>query len=129
MFLLDSDVLIWHLRNRADVVALLQDLTDEGPLMISVLTRFELLQGVWPKDRARTLELLNALEGLPVDQRTADLAGRVSRQHRDGGFAVGPVDCLISATAMIWDLTVVTFNLKDYRLPGLRVYPRMPQPA
>lgn len=94
--------------------------------MTSVLTRFELLQGARPEHVTATLELLNALEPLPIDRRIADIAGRVSRHYRDTGWTIGPVDCLIAATAMVRDLVVVTFNRKHYRAPGLRVYEDMP---
>lgn len=129
MFLLDSDVLIAHLRGKREVVAFLRDLTEEGPLMISVLNRFEILQGARPHDLERTRDLLDNLESLPVDRRIVDLARRVSRHYRSTGWTIGPGDCLLAATAMIHDLVVVTFNRKHYRAPGLRVYRDMPLPG
>lgn len=129
MFLLDSDVLIAHLRGKREVVTFLRDLTEEGPLMISVLNRFEILQGARAHDFDRTRDLLDNLESLAVDRRIAGLAGRVSRHYRSTGETIGPVDCLLAATAMIHDLVVVTFNRKHYRAPGLRVYRDMRLPG
>jgi len=49
MYLLDTDVVIWHLRNRSKIVALVESLSGAGRLGISALTRLEV--GVGTKER------------------------------------------------------------------------------
>jgi predicted nucleic acid-binding protein len=39
--LVDTDVVIWHLRNRSEIVALVKSLSQAGQLGISALTRLE----------------------------------------------------------------------------------------
>lgn len=41
MHLLDADVVIWHLRNKSEIVALVKSLSQAGRLGISALTRLE----------------------------------------------------------------------------------------
>jgi predicted nucleic acid-binding protein len=45
MHLLDTDVVIWHLRNKSEIVALVESLSQAGRLGISGLTRLEVRIG------------------------------------------------------------------------------------
>jgi predicted nucleic acid-binding protein len=45
-FLLDSDVVIWHLRGRAEVVELVLTLVRRGRVGLSAITRAEVLLGM-----------------------------------------------------------------------------------
>lgn len=124
MFLLDSDVLIWHLRGKPHGLVALSSLLDEGPLCASTLTRYEVLRGAFPHERSATLALLDALETIDVDTHIADLGGTLWKTYRERGRELGAVDSLLAATALRHDLTLVTLNLKDFPMPELRVYGR-----
>ena len=43
MHLFDTDVVIWHLRNKSEIVALVESLSQAGRLGISALTRLEVM--------------------------------------------------------------------------------------
>ncbi|HET9016510.1 MAG TPA: type II toxin-antitoxin system VapC family toxin [Thermomicrobiaceae bacterium] len=59
---------------------------------------------------------------MTVVERFGILRGALPRQHRN---QIGDLDPLIAATALSHDLTLVTRNLRDYRLvPGLALYER-----
>lgn len=53
MHLLDTDVVIWHLRNKSEIVALVESLSQAGRLGMSVLTRLEVGVGVVSKNIAQ----------------------------------------------------------------------------
>ena len=57
-FLLDSGILILQLRNQPGYIALLEQLSDQGILFISTMTRFEILQGMKERERKKTFETL-----------------------------------------------------------------------
>ncbi len=124
MYLLDSDVVINHLLGRASVSGLLDELVEEGPLYTSALTRFEVLQGMRPNEAFQTLRLLNSLETVEVDSPVADKAAAFYQRYHRERPGIGGIDFMIAATALVHDLTLVTFNLKDYPQPELRVYGR-----
>lgn len=68
-YCLDSDVVIWHLRNtkrRSTVTAFLESLARSGRLVCSTLTVAEVLQGTRPDEEARTRNFLGALEDRAV---------------------------------------------------------------
>jgi len=67
-------------------------------------------------------ELLADLTVYPYAKETAILAGRVSGEQQAQGTTVPFGDLLIGATALVLGFTVLTDNLRHFRLiPGLRV--------
>jgi len=122
-YLLDSNVLILHLRERPEITALLTQWGKEGALYISVATRTEILAGMRAQEEKRTMDLLNSLENLAVDEAIADQAGRLIYQYARQGIQFSFPDALIAATALFHDLTLVTTNPRHFPVPDLRLYP------
>ncbi|MDH7485995.1 MAG: type II toxin-antitoxin system VapC family toxin [Anaerolineae bacterium] len=122
-YLLDTNVLILHLRKRPQITALLTRWGEEGALYISVVTRTEILAGMHPHEEERTMELLDSLTNLAVDKAIADHAGRLIYQYARQGIQLSFPDALISATALHHDLTLSTTNPKHFPMPELRLHP------
>lgn len=79
-----------------------------------------------PEVRARReafiSELLNDLEVYPYTQETALLAGRLDGEQQSRGVTIPFSDLLIGATALTLGYSVMTVNLRHFRLvPGLSV--------
>jgi predicted nucleic acid-binding protein len=102
---------------------------ESTPLYLSVITLGELRQGVerirYRGDRAqastleRWLQRVTAVYSdaiLPLEEDTADIWGRLRVPH-----AENPLDKQIAATALLYDLTVVTRNTVDYESTGVRL--------
>jgi predicted nucleic acid-binding protein len=106
--LLDTDVLIDHLRGHRRLRLLDPDLT------ISVVTRCELF-AARSVDEPILRQTLGVLEEIPVDRAIAESAGRV---RRTTGIPVP--DALIAATALEHGMSVMTRNRRHFELvPGL----------
>ena len=108
--LVDSDVLVDHLRGRVRFVA------GRNEVHVSTINRAELLAGR-STDEARVRLLLTAMIEIPVDAAIAERAGRIRRASQ----ARLP-DALIAATAIEHGLTLVTRQSSGFQgIRGLRV--------
>lgn len=118
-FLLDSDVVIWHLRGKATVVELVLTLARRGRIGLSAITRAEVLLGMREPERALTLRFLDSCETLPVLAATADRAGEIFRSFRSQGITLSLPDALIGATALLASVPLYTCNPRRYPMPDL----------
>ncbi len=121
--LLDTNILILHFRNRLDVTALLAQWETTGYLYISVATRTEILAGMHPHEKQKTMMLLASLNSLPIDETIADKAGRLIYQYARQGVQISFPDAQIAATAIHHNLTLVTTNAKHFPMPELKLQP------
>lgn len=126
MMLVDTDVLIWHLRGYPQATRRLDEL---GALTLSAVSYFEVLQGM--RNKAELVAVKKMLERrsatlLPVTEaitlRAIELMETITLSH---GLQMG--DALIAATALDHGLPVLTANLKHFSaVNGLRVEAFLP---
>jgi tRNA(fMet)-specific endonuclease VapC len=127
MYLIDTDVVASYLNGRPTEVTLLQQLLPAG-LALSTVTYGELYEGIlYGRDPARQLagfrRFLHGVRVLDVNRRIARHFGRIRGALRQQGLLLPAPDLLIGATALAYDLTLVTRNLRHFqRVPGLRIY-------
>ncbi len=117
-YLLDTNVLVFHLRGEHNVPALLDRWSQSHELYISVATWVEILAGMHPREEDATMHLLHSLTTISVNPPIADRAGRMIYTHARKGFQVSFPDALIAATALEHDLTLVTTNAKHFAMLG-----------
>jgi tRNA(fMet)-specific endonuclease VapC len=125
-YLLDSSVLIQHLRSHQPTSDLLLRLALDGTLGIAAISRTEILAGMREKERGMTMRLLDAVACYPLDREVADSAGELLRRHRHAGTTLDVPDAIIAATALVHDLVLVTYNPGHFPTPELRRYGGMP---
>ncbi len=128
-YLLDSGVLIRHLRRHHPTTELLSDLALEGQMGIATITRVEILEGMREHERQSTMRLLNSLVSYPLDNSIADLTGEYIRRYRAQGVTLDKPDAIIGATAVQHNLVLATYNTRHFPMPELRLYQEMPGPA
>lgn len=119
--LLDTGILIRHLRNRPGYRELMGRLADEGQLHIASFTRLEVIRGMHDHEREATLALLDALRTCPLDARTADQAGEMIRAWQKKGVIISGPDAVIAASALRCRAALVTTNPKHFPIPELTV--------
>lgn len=121
-YLLDSCVLIRHLRSHQPTTDLLSELALEGQLGIATISRVEIIEGMREHERERTLRLLDALNCYPLDIPVADLSGEFISRYRATGVVLDKPDAIIGATAVHHGLVLVTYNSKHFPMPELHLY-------
>lgn len=126
-FLLDTDVLIWHLRGHEPTGELMKELGSEQPLGCSALSVFEVWSGVRAKEETATRQLISVLYKIPVDDEIAFKAAEYWREFRRQGVTLGQADVLIAATAHVLNLIIITYNRDHYPMKDIELYDPMPQ--
>lgn len=122
-FLLDTDICIFALKHRAEVLSQLQNLSPSD-VAISAMNEAELrygaLNSLEPARRTKDVEaFLGPLTVLPFDSEAA--AEHFTLRMALKSKPIGERDLLIASVAMAHRLTVVTHNQREFgRVPGLR---------
>lgn len=128
-YLLDTSVLSALSPGRADQGATLSSwlLVTLPRLHISTVTIFEIVQGVEKLRRVGAVDRAHAIEQwlnatlsqfgdrvLPLDTEVARGAGRLADWAIGRGINPGAPDIMIAATAVVHDLTLLTYNMKHF---------------
>lgn len=126
-YIIDADFAIQALAGRSPAAAAVRDLSSTG-ISISFVTLGEIYEGAFnspnPQPRLDTFRrFLSAFDILnlndPIMERFAEIRALLRRR----GEIISDFDIIIGATALHYDLTVLTFNLRHLqRIPDLRVY-------
>lgn len=120
-YLLDSDVLIWHLRGKPKIKELVISLGKLALLYCSALTVAEIEAGMLKGEEQTTRQLINGLQVQNVDSSIAMKAGQFIRTYRSKGQTLDIVDSVIAATAVIKNLVLVTANARHYPMPEIKL--------
>lgn len=123
-YLLDTGIVLRHLRGNRRVVTLLRTLGRTERLSISVITRLEVYAGMHEEERQVTQKLLSRFLTYNLDAAVADRSGELVRHMRSREYMLSIPDTIIAATAVQHHLIPITLNQKDFAgTPGLSLYP------
>ena len=114
MILVDSDVLIAHLRGVDAARDWLIDARTDGLLAISVVSIAELVGGRRTAERREVWRLLAAFRVEPATEVIARRAGDLIRRYRRSHNGIGLGDYLIAATADVKGLHLATLNVRHF---------------
>jgi predicted nucleic acid-binding protein len=119
MILVDSDVLIAHLRG-VDAARqwLMRARAETGPLAISTIGIAEVAGGMRSPERREVARLLASLRRVPVTERIAWRAAEFMRAHHRSNVGIGLGDYLVAATAHVEGLDLATLNTKHFPMFG-----------
>ena len=119
-YLLDTGIVIRHLRGQRRIVQLLRGFGASGRLSVATVTRLEMHAGMFPEEKYATQKLLSRFVTYDMDRDIADRAGDYIRESGMRGSVLSVPDAIIAATAIKHGLTLVTLNRGDFEgIPGL----------
>lgn len=122
IYLLDTTVLIAHLRGEEAATRLLLDLlTRNHVLGTSCVNVAEIERGVRPKERKAVATLLDRLRFLETTREAAVRAGRYQAEDAKRGRTIHTADALVAGTAGAHGAIVLTENASDFPMRDLRV--------
>ena len=127
MLVLDSNTISYYFRGDPHIVPRLQAVRP-ADLGVPAVVEYELRCGllrVPPEAAAPRLaalkQLLQPMQVLAFDSECAAEAARIRVELEAAGVGIGPHDTLIAATALRYQGTLVTRNVREFaRVTGLR---------
>jgi predicted nucleic acid-binding protein len=114
VILVDSDILIAHLRGSTAARDWLVDARSRHQLAISVVSIAEIIGGMRSAERREVWRLLSAFRVEPATEIVARRAGDMMRQYRRSHAGTGLGDYLIAATADVKGLELATLNVRHF---------------
>ena len=119
--LVDTSVLVDYLRGDQAAAVTLESARGLGPLHASEITRLEVVAGMRPREAEATNALLSALVWHSVDRDVAEEAGSLGRRWLRAHGGIDSADLAIAATALLYDLRLLTLNVRHFPMfPGLQ---------
>jgi|SRR5260221_2947831 len=125
--MLDTDILSEFLRGNPKVIAKVDEyLKEHGFINLSIITYYEILNGLLYKDARKQLakfeEFVSLNKVIPLTQRMAKVAAAIQADLRKKGTEIGHTDTLIAGIAITNDLQLVSNNTEHFkRIKGLRL--------
>jgi predicted nucleic acid-binding protein len=119
--LIDSDILIDHLRKEKKALDFLDvEIEKGGLLFLSVISRAEIYAGIRKGEDEIVSSLFEIITPVNVDAAIADKAGEYLRRFSKS-HALNIGDAVIAATASEMELSLVTRNVKHYPMKDIAV--------
>ncbi len=121
--LLDTGVVIAHLRGLAGVAGLLEGLAERGSLAVSVITVVEVWQAAKERETVATRTFFGGVELSTIDGGLAEAAGLFAQKLRRDGITMQLADAVIAATALNLGIPLLTTNARHFApVPDLEVW-------
>lgn len=119
--LIDSDILIDHLRKEKNALDFIETVIEKGHLIfLSVVSRAEIYAGMRKGEYEAICSLFEIIKPVNVDATIADKAGEYLGKFSKS-YALNIGDAIIAATASEMELSLVTRNLKHYPMKDISV--------
>lgn len=120
MYLLDSNIVIYTLKNRITDIRHKIERAGIDNVAVSALTIAELEYGAAKSNnpdaaRAKLYEFLMPFEIMNFDTRAAECYGRIRADLEKTGTPIGPIDTMIAAIAVSNHCIVITNNTKEFQ--------------
>ncbi|MFT4037299.1 MAG: type II toxin-antitoxin system VapC family toxin [Thermomicrobiales bacterium] len=127
MYLLDTDWVVQALARRGSAMGVLGALAG-ATIYVSYVSLGELYEGAYQSSNpgahlATFRRFLIAYPPLNLNDSVMERFAETRAYLRRRGQIIADMDLLIAATALHYDLTLLTFNLSHFsRIPDLRLY-------
>lgn len=119
----DTSVIIEHLRKHDKTTTKLFQLADEPELYISAVSMYELYMGAPNKEKMQDIaNITAAMMILPFTNEVALQASKIYHRLRTSNKMIEFRDIFIAATCLTFDLPIATLNHKHFRrIDDLRI--------
>ena len=121
MIILDSDIVIWVLREKSELVSWLELAREKETIGVSTISIAEVYQNIKTNEYDRVKLFFSKQEKIPVSVHIAELGGLYWNQYHNQYLKLGITDCLIAATARLGDRKLYTLNTRHFPMVDIKV--------
>jgi len=123
ILLLDTSVVVDVLNGKRNRGPQLRSVVSQGHVLASCpVTIAEVYSGMHAEERVPTERLLASLRYYQITPDVARQAGALKYAWARRGRTLSLPDTLIAATAIYYDLRLVTDNVKHYPMPEIQIF-------
>lgn len=112
--IVDTSVIVDHLRNDPRAVNLMTELLKRDRVWAATPTRTEIIAGLRPDELEPMAKLFDVLSWIEIDTQIADDAGQLARKYQRSHGGIDTVDYLIAAAAQARGGSLVTLNVRHF---------------
>lgn len=121
-YLLDTTIIIDHLRGDKKANTYLEEIGERGDIAGCCCVNIaEIYSGMLEKEAEKTNRFINSLYYYEVTREISKIAGKLRQKYQKKSITLVISDVIIGATALIYDLILVTKNIKHYPFPELEI--------
>lgn len=120
-YLLDTNILLEAFWGKEPVASRVKNWIKEGEIALSPICIAEVLSKGSREEKEKLKLLQNQFGILPIDATVAEIAGNYRFEFSQKSKKVYLLDCFMAATAKLFNLKLVTHNVKDYPMKDIEV--------
>lgn len=124
LILPDTNILVLAVGGEEPCASFLKKQIEEKKLIFSVVVVAEFLSKATPEEERIVSELFSKFEVLPVDLAVAQLTAYYRKVYAQKGYRLKLADCLIAATARIYNLQLATLDKSGYPMKDIELLDR-----
>ncbi len=121
MILLDTNIVIWMLRGKVQVIEKVDKMSRSDKTALSVITIAEVYQNAFSHEIDSTDKYIDTNEVYEVNKRIAKDAGMYWNQYHKKLLTLSITDCLIAATAKYHKCSLLTLNTRHFPMTDIKV--------
>lgn len=121
LYVVDTDILIDHLRGVKEAFCFFEDLLKKGDEpYYSTISKAKIYAGIRPGEEGKTARLFGLLNAYPLTDEVAERAGYLTLRFRDSQGLELP-DAIVAATSIELGCELVTRNRRHYDIPEIKI--------
>ncbi len=120
-YLLDTNVLLEAFWGTEPSASKIKAWIENGEIAISAVTVAEVVSKASTDEKEKLDLLISKFGVLPIDQVVGEIAGQYRQDFARKKKRVYLLDCFIAATAKLFNLKLITRNLKDYPMTDIEI--------
>jgi predicted nucleic acid-binding protein len=122
MFILDTDIAIWILREHHEIISILKRMHIKEDSAMSALTVSELYMHIFPSEIPSVEDLIDNNQIIQVNKEIAKKGGLYWSEFHLKFAKLGIVDCIIAASVYAVKGTLITLNDRHFPMTDIKIF-------